>query len=62
MKFRDLFVPRWQHSDPEVRKKALERIKYSSMLEQIAEKDEDPEVREAAAQKLQRLVYVTEKE
>ncbi len=60
MKFRDLFVPRWQHSDPQVRIKALDRVKYPSMLEQIAEKDEDPEVREAAALKLQERVRVTE--
>ena len=35
MKFSDIFVPRWQNSNPEVRKKALERIKDIKLLENM---------------------------
>jgi hypothetical protein len=52
MKFSDIFVPRWQNSNPDVRKKAIERIKDIKLLEQIAENDEDPGVCEAAQLRL----------
>jgi hypothetical protein len=52
MKFQDIFVPRWQHSNPEVRIKALQRIKDRSLLIQIAEKDEDEMVCMAARDRL----------
>ena len=52
MKFQDIFVPRWQHSNPEVRIKALQRIKDKSLLMQIIEKDEDEMVRMAARDRL----------
>jgi hypothetical protein len=55
MKFSDIFVPRWQNSNPEVRKRALERIKDIKLLTQIAEKDEDPGVCQAAASRLESL-------
>ena len=48
MRFRDIFVPRWQHSNPEVRIKAVQRMSDKSLLQQIAEKDEDEMVRMAA--------------
>ena len=32
MKFQDIFVPRWQHSNPEVRIKAVNRLKDKSLL------------------------------
>ena len=48
MKLSDLFVPKWQHSNPEVRKKALEKMTDASLLAQISEKDEDTGVREKA--------------
>lgn len=53
MKFSDIFVPRWQNSNPEVRKRAVERIKDIKMLEQIADKDEDAAVCQAARLRLQ---------
>ena len=56
MKFSDIFVPRWQNSNPEVRKRALERIKDVKLLGQIAEKDEDPEVCQAARLRLDSLL------
>lgn len=52
MKFQDIFVPRWQHSNPEVRIKALQRIKDKSLLMQMVEKDEDEMVRMAARDRL----------
>ena len=55
MKFSDIFVPRWQNSNPEIRKRAIERIKDIKLLAQIAEKDEDPSVCQAAASRLQSL-------
>ena len=39
MKFSDIFVPRWQNSNPEVRKKAIGRLKDIKLLEQIAAND-----------------------
>ena len=42
MKFSDIFVPRWQNSNPEVRKRAVERINDIKLLAQIAEIDDDP--------------------
>ena len=55
MKFSDIFVPRWQNSNPEVRKKAVERLKDIKLLSQIAEKDDDPGVCRAAATRLESL-------
>ncbi len=56
MKLRDLFVPRWHHSNPEVRKKAIARIDNTELLKQISEKDDDPSVREAASDRLLQIV------
>lgn len=55
MKFSDIFVPRWQNSNPEVRKRAVQRLKDIKLLEQIAEKDEDPDVCQLAASRLESL-------
>ncbi len=63
MKLQDLFVPRWQHSNPEVRKKAIGKLKDTKLLKQIAEMDEHQMVRDAALAQLNRLVetvHVTE--
>jgi hypothetical protein len=55
MRFSDLFVPRWQNSNPQVRIKAIGRLKDTKLLAQIAEKDEDIEVRDAASTRLESL-------
>jgi hypothetical protein len=55
MRFSDLFVPRWQNSNPQIRIKAISRLKDIRLLGQIAEKDEDIEVREAASERLDAL-------
>ncbi|MGD9332684.1 MAG: HEAT repeat domain-containing protein [Desulfobacterales bacterium] len=52
MKFQDFFVPRWQHSNPEVRHKAVMRLKDQSLLRQIIEKDDDEMVRMAAKERM----------
>jgi hypothetical protein len=56
MKFSDIFVPRWQNSNPEVRKRAVQRIKDVKLLGQIAEKDDDPGVCEEARLRLNTLI------
>lgn len=55
MKFQDFFVPRWQHSNADVRHKAVMRLKDQSLLRQIIEKDEDEMVRLAAKERLAAL-------
>jgi hypothetical protein len=55
MKFQDLFVPRWQHSDPDVRKRAVGRMKDVKILRQIAEKDDNEMVRQTALEQLKQL-------
>ena len=52
MKFQDIFVPRWQNSNPEVRAKAVARIKDLKLLEQIASNDESEKVRTMATARL----------
>ena len=55
MKFRDLFVPRWQHSNPDVRKKAVSGLSDTSLLRQISEMDDHQMVRDAAQAQLDHL-------
>ncbi len=55
MKFQDIFVPRWQHSNPEIRIKAVNRMKDKSLLMQIVEKDDDEMVCTAARDRLAEL-------
>jgi hypothetical protein len=55
MRFSDIFVPRWQNSNPQVRIKAIGRLKDAKLLAQIVEKDDAVEVREAAAARLESL-------
>jgi hypothetical protein len=55
MKFRDLFVPRYLHSDPNVRIKFLNKVDDKNLIQQMSEKDEDQSVRAAAIERLQAL-------
>ena len=52
MKFQDFFVPRWQHSNPDVRQKAVMRLSDPSLLHQIIDRDDDEMVRLAAQERL----------
>ncbi len=65
MKFSDIFVPRWQNSNPTIRLKAIARLNDMKLLAQIAENDEDPEVCAAAHRRLESFdnkVRVTEED
>lgn len=55
MRFQDLFVPRWQHSNPDVRKNAVGKMKDIKLLTQISEMDEHQMVRDAAMTRLEEL-------
>ena len=55
MKFSDLFVPKYLHSDPDVRLKLVARTGDINLLEQMAQKDKDATVRRSAAERAQTL-------
>jgi len=55
MRFQDFFVPRWQHSNPDVRQRAVTRVNDPALLRQIIEKDDDEMVRLAAQERLEAL-------
>jgi hypothetical protein len=55
MKFKDFFVPRWQHSNPQVRINTVKKILDPKLLRHIAEMDEDSMVRETALSHLKVL-------
>ena len=55
MKFGDLFLPKIARSDPETRKKAVLKEKNVGLLQQVSEKDADPEVRKLALRRLESL-------
>jgi len=48
MKLKDLFVPKYLHSDPEVRLKFVGSTEDTVLLKSIAEQDSDAAVRKAA--------------
>ena len=55
MKFSDLFVPKYVNSDPNVRLKFVSKSKDIGLLEQMAVKDEDENVRKSAAERARML-------
>lgn len=55
MKFRDLFVPKYLHSDPDVRIKFVNKLDDKNLIKQMSEKDENQGVRAAALDRLQSL-------
>ncbi len=55
MKFSDLFVPKYLHSNPDVRLKLVAKTGDIHLLEQMAIKDEDANVRRSAANRAQTL-------
>ena len=48
MKFSDLFVPKYVHSDPEVRMNFISKCSDIQLLKQMSVKDKDDLVRQAA--------------
>ncbi|MBA3009777.1 MAG: hypothetical protein KKF12_14455 [Proteobacteria bacterium] len=55
MKFSDFFVPKYVHSNPQVRIKFIGKTTDVTLLESIVEKDQDGEVVQAARQRIQAL-------
>ncbi len=55
MAFRDLFLPKIAHSNPEVRKKAVAGEKDKALLQRVIENDRDPEVINTAKRRLEEL-------
>ncbi len=56
----DLFKPKWKHSDPEVRKEAIEKINDQAILAEIARMDNAKDVRLEALKKLESQVILAE--
>jgi hypothetical protein len=59
MAFRDLFLPKIAHSNPEVRKKAVMQESDTALLQRVIDNDKDPEVVETARRRLNELSEVT---
>ncbi|MCY3021653.1 MAG: HEAT repeat domain-containing protein [Planctomycetota bacterium] len=56
MAFFDFLKPKWQRSDPEVRKAGISSLEDQTLLDRISRTDEDPSVQEAASRRLQTLM------
>jgi hypothetical protein len=55
MAFRDLFLPKIAHSNPEVRKKAVKDENDKALLQRVIENDKDPEVVKTAQKRIEEL-------
>lgn len=55
MNLKDLFVPRYLHSDPKVRMKFVTSSQDWKLLEQMSDKDADAAIRKAAAERAKAL-------
>lgn len=55
MKLSDLFLPKIAHSNPEVRKKAVQKEKNPVLLKNVIKNDSDPKVRELAEMRLKEV-------
>ena len=55
MKLRDFFLPKIARSDPEVRKQAVLEEENAELLKNVSEKDDNPEVRKLARQRLEQV-------
>ena len=55
MAFRDLFLPKIAHSNPEVRKKAVMNESDKGLLQRVIANDKDPEVIDTAKKRLEEL-------
>ncbi len=51
MKIKDLFVPKYLHSDPEVRLRFIGNTEDTVLLKSISEQDADASVRKAATER-----------
>ena len=55
MGFKDLFLPKIVHSDPNVRKQAVLKEKDRQLLQNVIKNEEDDAVRKAAQMRLEEL-------
>ena len=55
MAFKDFFLPKIAHSNPEVRKKVVQKETNTVLLQQVVKNDKDPGVVEAAKARLEEL-------
>ena len=55
MAFRDLFLPKIAHSNPEKRKEAVKEEKDIGLLKRVVENDDSAEVVELAKQRITEL-------
>jgi hypothetical protein len=55
MAFRDLFLPKIAHSNPEKRKEAIKEEKDIGLLNRVVDNDDNPEVVEMAKQRIAEL-------
>ena len=55
MAFRDLFLPKIAHSNPEKRKEAVREVKDIGLLKRVVENDDSAEVVELAKQRIAEL-------
>jgi hypothetical protein len=55
MKLSDFFLPKIARSDPKVRMAAIAGEINVELLKQVVEKDKDPDVREAAKERIRQL-------
>lgn len=55
MKFRDFFLPKIAHSDPEVRIDAIQQEENVDLLANVAENDSDSRVVQAAKKRIEAL-------
>lgn len=55
MAFRDLFLPKIAHSNPDVRKKAVLQESDAGLLQRVIDNDKDPEVVETAQRRLEEV-------
>jgi hypothetical protein len=56
MRLRELFLPNIFHDDQKIRKKAVMKEKDKYLLKQVVENDKNPEIREMAKMRLQKLL------
>lgn len=59
MRFSDFFVPKYLHSNPQVRIKFINSTTDLNLLEQMVEKDENDSVVMAARERIQALAVTT---
>lgn len=60
MNLLNLFRPKWKHTNPEIRRTAVQRLEDQTVLVGVAQSDEDTSVRKTALMKIQDQLSVLE--